>query len=684
LSGSRILAQTRWLTLSLVVAFCLSLLSPVAVTVASTNLSSGDDAVIADANGDLVRLRSKPGSSGAVLGEFPEGTAVGIIDGPQNDADDTAWYRVTVGGQLGYMAAEFLAPAGSAVATPIPEMTPKSEPTAEAAMEPTVDAESVVVAAAITGTAIIVNTNGDSIRCRASASTSAQILGYLYEGQSVQLTGSAMGSWQPVLCESKSGWVHTDFIGSPSGENPTPTPTPVDSGSSIGTAKITGTNGDGARCRNRRSTSGEIITVLAEGSTVSVRGAQSGDWLPVTCAGRKGYVWASFVSAAGSDDGNSGGNDSGSDVTGTGVIANTNGDGVRCRQKASFDGAIITVLVEGDQVQLRGAKKGDWQPVYCDDKKGYVHADYVSESSGGNPGNDGGSTGLETGDTAQVSGTNGDGVRIRSGAGSSANVVTVLGEGEIVDVVNGSTGDWVAVKYRDLNGFIHKDFLVKAADGGTDEEPHDTLLNGDHAKVTSTLNFRSGPSTSSSVIGLAMEGIVVLVTGDRQNGYVPVKWGDQAGFMHGDYLAWTSDQLSPGSSGVGGDAGNGGPSAVGQAMVDYAQNYLGYPYIWATAGPNSFDCSGFTYWVTKHVLGDDIGRGLWTQVVAGTPVSYGNLKPGDLVFFQNTYTWGLSHVGIYIGNNQFIHAENEETGVRISSITSTYYSTRYYGAVRLG
>jgi len=154
--------------------------------------------------------------------------------------------------------------------------------------------------------------------------------------------------------------------------------------------------------------------------------------------------------------------------------------------------------------------------------------------------------------------------------------------------------------------------------------------------------------------------------------------------MHADYLTWTDESLTPGSSGVGGNAGNGSPSSVGQEMVDYAMRYLGYPYIWATHGPNSFDCSGFTYWATKHVVGEDIGAGLWTQIVAGTPVSYGNLKPGDLVFFQNTYTWGLSHVGIYVGNNQFIHAENEGTGVRISDITSTYYSTRYYGAVRLG
>ncbi|HKG25870.1 MAG TPA: NlpC/P60 family protein, partial [Thermomicrobiales bacterium] len=78
-----------------------------------------------------------------------------------------------------------------------------------------------------------------------------------------------------------------------------------------------------------------------------------------------------------------------------------------------------------------------------------------------------------------------------------------------------------------------------------------------------------------------------------------------------------------------------------------------------------------------------IGTGTFTQVSAGRSVSQSALQPGDLVFFQNTYTWGLSHVGIYIGNGQFIHAENESTGVVISSLSSSYYSSRWYGAVRL-
>jgi cell wall-associated NlpC family hydrolase len=65
-------------------------------------------------------------------------------------------------------------------------------------------------------------------------------------------------------------------------------------------------------------------------------------------------------------------------------------------------------------------------------------------------------------------------------------------------------------------------------------------------------------------------------------------------------------------------------------------------------------------------------------------VSKSNLQPGDLVFFQNTYKGGLSHVGIYIGGGQFINAENESTGVKISDLNSSYYASRWYGAVRLG
>jgi cell wall-associated NlpC family hydrolase len=126
-------------------------------------------------------------------------------------------------------------------------------------------------------------------------------------------------------------------------------------------------------------------------------------------------------------------------------------------------------------------------------------------------------------------------------------------------------------------------------------------------------------------------------------------------------------------------------SGAGQAMVDFAKQYLGAPYIWATSGPNSFDCSGFTNWVVSNVLGVSIGLNQVGQVAYGSAVVSDALQPGDLVFFQNTHPYlaGVSHVGMYIGNGQFIHASTGAGQVTINDLTWGYYADHYYGAVRL-
>jgi cell wall-associated NlpC family hydrolase len=121
---------------------------------------------------------------------------------------------------------------------------------------------------------------------------------------------------------------------------------------------------------------------------------------------------------------------------------------------------------------------------------------------------------------------------------------------------------------------------------------------------------------------------------------------------------------------------------LGERIARVAQRYLGAPYVYGGASPSGFDCSGFVMFVIRNVLGRNITHDMFVQYDLGTPVARGNLQPGDIVFFQNTFRWGMSHNGIYIGNGQFVHAENENTGVKISDINSQYYSSRYYGAVR--
>lgn len=124
-------------------------------------------------------------------------------------------------------------------------------------------------------------------------------------------------------------------------------------------------------------------------------------------------------------------------------------------------------------------------------------------------------------------------------------------------------------------------------------------------------------------------------------------------------------------------------ASSGGQIAAFAQQYLGYPYVWAGNTPAGFDCSGFTQFVILNTLGIDIGHGLDGQPGAGAGVDYGAWQAGDLVFFQNTYRAGLSHVGIYIGDGLFIHSENESTGVTISNIYSDYYGPRYWGSVRV-
>jgi cell wall-associated NlpC family hydrolase len=125
------------------------------------------------------------------------------------------------------------------------------------------------------------------------------------------------------------------------------------------------------------------------------------------------------------------------------------------------------------------------------------------------------------------------------------------------------------------------------------------------------------------------------------------------------------------------------PPPVGDAIVQFAKSYLGYPYVWAGNGPYGFDCSGFTQFVILNTLGIDIGHAVEGQPYMGAWVDYGNWQPGDLIFFQNTYRAGISHVGIYLGDGLFIHAENPGTGVTISSLYSDYYGPRYWGATRV-
>lgn len=112
-------------------------------------------------------------------------------------------------------------------------------------------------------------------------------------------------------------------------------------------------------------------------------------------------------------------------------------------------------------------------------------------------------------------------------------------------------------------------------------------------------------------------------------------------------------------------------SASGNAIVSYAYNFIGTPYVYGATGPDTFDCSGFTSYVYANAAGINITRTTYSQMGVGTPVSYDELQPGDLVF-----TYGGDHVGIYVGGGQYIHAPQPGDSVKVGNITSFYCARR--------
>lgn len=121
-------------------------------------------------------------------------------------------------------------------------------------------------------------------------------------------------------------------------------------------------------------------------------------------------------------------------------------------------------------------------------------------------------------------------------------------------------------------------------------------------------------------------------------------------------------------------------TGIGAKLVEEAKKHLGKKYVWGATGPNTFDCSGLTQYCHKK-LGINIPRTSLEQSKSGKLVSKSNLQVGDLIFWKTTSA-PVGHVGMYIGNNQFIHAPNSRSVVKIDNLSNSYYANKYVNARR--
>lgn len=258
-------------------------------------------------------------------------------------------------------------------------------------------------------------------------------------------------------------------------------------------------------------------------------------------------------------------------------------------------------------------------------------------------------------------------LNMRDAAGAQGNILNKLAHGTVVEVLEQQDG-WFKIVYQGEVGYVSGAYLkvegmeaipaapVPMAEAPVEAEPvYVRVING-------PLNIRSGPGTDYDKVGQLNVGKVVEIQG-LQDGWYQI----EAGYISAEYVKETTPS----------------DATLGQTIADYALQFVGCRYVYGGSSPNGFDCSGLTSYVYKQ-FGYSLNRTASGQMDNGVPVAKEDLQPGDLVMFnEGNRNKRATHVGMYIGNGQIVHASTASVGVVVSDLYSNYYVRTYVGARRI-
>ena len=357
-------------------------------------------------------------------------------------------------------------------------------------------------------------------------------------------------------------------------------------------------------------------------------------------------------------------------LSATASFANSNegtvtADALNVRSGPSTSYGITTKLYKGDKVEILETSNG-WHKIKASNGKiGWVSGDYIKVSSG--------STSQPSTSTTKATVT-ADSLNVRSGAGTSYSVITKLSKGTVVDVLESASNGWKKIKTSGgTTGWVSGEYLTTGSAGNSSTNNSTSQTSYKATVNTDSLNMRKGAGTSYSVITKLSKGTVVDVLESASNGWKKIKTSNgTTGWVSGSYLAngVVEQPSTPSTNKV-------------QAVIDLTHKQLGKPYVWGAEGPNSFDCSGLIYYVYKNAAGITLPRTSSAQYSAGVAVSRSNLKAGDLIFSSTDGTGNITHVAIYVGDGQMIHAPRNGKNVEKVSINNSYWNKAYVGARRV-
>ncbi len=310
------------------------------------------------------------------------------------------------------------------------------------------------------------------------------------------------------------------------------------------------------------------------------------------------------------------------------------------------------------------------------------------------------------------------------------------GKLKVVEIIN----DWCNIENNEQKGWVRTNQLKKviklektnnSKESKEEQKPEETTqtpgekepkvkpLSKTGYVSASGLKVRKGPTTSSEEIDSIALNDKVTITGEV-DGWYQINHNGEVGYVSGKYISDTKIKETTSRGGIdrtnkktadveneeiveevkveqeekaeeqvlqeniqGEIQENEANSSMGEEIVEFAKQYMGYKYISGGSSPaKGFDCSGFTSYVYSN-FGINLSRTSKGQNSNGVAVKKSNLAPGDIVIFRNQGNSAIGHVGIYIGNGKFIHAANRKEGVTITSLSSSYYAKRYVGARRV-
>lgn len=406
----------------------------------------------------------------------------------------------------------------------------------------------------------------------------------------------------------------------------------------------------------------------------------------------------------------------------TGKVYNTS-QGLVLRGEASKTSAPLATVPNDKEFEIL-ENLGEWYKVNVDGKEGYLFAEYVKvveeapveeQPENNNPveNNNPNTTKTET-------------KIYKLPLITSSNIGTIPANTELN--IEKTLNNWAYVSYNNVTGWIrtynyNADTTETQEPETTPAEPEETPVETPETTPTnqpeentdlsftkgyinsSSVNVRKGPSTDTEIVTTLILNTGVTITAQTGDWY-KVTYGDYTGYIYKPLISETLTVTNRGNAvrqpatteaqaptedeeqKTTDSANNEIPtvpsnSAAGDQIVSFARQYLGYRYVYGGTTPSTgFDCSGFIYYIYKS-CGYSISRSLSAQANTGTAVSKSELQAGDIVFFNNTSSGALGHVGIYIGNGTMIHAANSKRGVVTDTINSGYYNTYYYTARRI-